>query len=213
MVIRALLSVALGASACASQPPQALSVSPGPTEHAPAPVSSTGPSAAVPADRANNRGAEPTTPAPEAVAATPDASIGIGAETPATAAESPALSTLKSYYADLNGRKFEAARYFAPSVKQYITMQRPSNSALNHYVREVFPKQFESYEFLFDEQSLREERPNVYTYLERCRYYVVKVHEFRTILAQVRIELDADGKIMDLRHAKVLAREVTPEQR
>jgi hypothetical protein len=133
------------------------------------------------------------------------------AQAPVATAESPPLATLHRYYADLNGHRFEANRYFASSVKNYITMRRPSASAIDHYLREVFPKQFESYEFLFDESTLREESPNVFTFIERSRYYLVKSREFRENLAQVRVEFDADGKIVDFRHVKVLAREKTPE--
>lgn len=217
-LVRPFFGFAVAAAACAGQPPPEPSPVPrAATEnHALAPAESPSAAAPSPAPPADNRIVEPTAPVPEAaeaIAAKPDAPAPPPANPSATVAESPALSTLKSYYTDLNGRKFEAARYFAPRVKQYITMQRPSTSALNHYIRDVFPKQFESYEFLFDEPSLHEEGPNVYTYLERCRYYVVKAHEFRMILAQVRVELDADGKIVEFRHAKVLARESTPEQR
>jgi hypothetical protein len=112
----------------------------------------------------------------------------------------------------LNGRKFDAAHYFAPNVKQYITMKHPTERALDHYIREVFPKQFESYEFLFDESTLHDEGGNAFTYSERCRYYVVAAKEFRMILAQVRVEFDPEGKIIDFRHARILARETTPEQ-
>jgi hypothetical protein len=136
---------------------------------------------------------------------------GPAAQAAVTTSESPSLATLRRYYADLNGHRFEANRYFASSVKNYITMRRPSASAIDHYLREVFPKQFESYEFLLDESTLREESPNVFTFIERSRYYLVKSREFRENLAQVRVEFDADGKIVDFRHTKVLAREKTPE--
>jgi hypothetical protein len=139
------------------------------------------------------------------------------AASPPTAAtatpESPALATLRRYYADLNAHRFEANRYFAQAVKNYITMRKPTANAIDHYLRDVFPKQFESYEFLLDETTLREEPPNVFTFLERSRYYLVKSHEFRENLAQVRVEFDADGKIVDFRHTKVLTREKTPELR
>jgi len=121
--------------------------------------------------------------------------------------------TLRRYYSDLNRREFEAARYFAPQVKAYISMRRPTPIAINHYIRNVFPKQFESYEFLLDEETLRADGPNAFTFSERSRYYVVSNHEFRTNLAQVRVEFDADGKIVDFRHAKVLEREKLPEAR
>ena len=125
--------------------------------------------------------------------------------------KSPARVTLERYYADLNHRRFEAARYFAPSIKRYITMREPSAKAIDQYIRNVFPKQFESYEFLLDEGSIREDGPNALIFSERCLYYLVKNHEFHNVVAEVRVEFDAEGRIVEFRHLRVLGRDVLPE--
>jgi hypothetical protein len=148
--------------------------------------------------------AAPTTPAPETAAAT---ETSIADETP----ENLGLATLRQYYADLNNRTFEASKYFAAGVKQYITMQNPKPSAIDHYMREIFPKQFESYEFLFDESTVQADGPKALKYLERWRAYVVRKREFQMTLAEVRVEFDLTGKIVDFRYGKVLSRETTPE--
>ena len=160
--------------------------------------------------------AAPATPASEVAAAPPPAPNAPEPQpSPPAAAPAPEhdpRATLARYYSDLNHRSFEAARYFAPSIKRYITMKSPTPQAIDRYMQREFPKQFESYEFLLDEPTLREDGPNALVYSERCLYYLVKNHEFHNVVSEVRVEFDADGRIVDFHHQRVVARDVLPEK-
>jgi len=129
------------------------------------------------------------------------------ASTPGTAP--PALS---AYYHDLNTRTFEAARYFAPLVRQFIGMKNTSPVAIDRYIRTTFPQQYQSYEFLPDERSFRQDGPSAFVFVERSRYYVVKKEAFENVAAEVRVELDSSGKIVEFRQQRVLSRETLPSQ-
>jgi hypothetical protein len=199
-----LLGFGLGACA-ATTPPGAVSPTSG---AATTPVAAVSVTVAPPAPPAAPPPLPPA-PAPEAPAAetASAAQTSIAAETP----ENLGLATLREYYAGLNNRAFEASKYFAPDAEQYITMRKPTPKAIDQYVREVFPKQYESYEFLFDESTVQPDGPRALKYIERWRAYVVRKREFQMTVSEVRVEFDSTGKIVDFRYGKVLSREVTPE--
>lgn len=143
------------------------------------------------------------------VATTSPASSSAGQPVPppASGAMPP---TLNAYYHDLNARTFEAARYFAPLVRQFIGMKNTSPAAIDRYIRTSFPQQYQSYEFLPDERSVRADGPNAVVLVERSRYYLVKKQAFENVTAEIRVELDSSGKIIEFRHQRVLSRETLP---
>jgi hypothetical protein len=199
-----LLGFGLGACA-ATTPPAAVSPTSGaattPIAAVSVPVPPPAPSAEPP----------PLSPAPAPEAPVAEAAIATETSVAAETPENLGLATLRQYYADLNSRAFEASKYFAPDVKQYITMQKPTPKAIDQYLREVFPKQYESYEFLFDESTVQPDGARALKYVERWRAYVVRKREFQMTVSEVRVEFDLTGKIVDFRYGKVLSREVTPE--
>ena len=217
--VTTLLVLGLASQACAqrSSPGPSAPERPAPSDSAtpePAPTAASARAAiaTAPVESASAAGAAPAeTPPPAQAPSLPEATPSDAAEQATSEPENPGLVTLRRYYNDLNRHQFDASRYFAAQVKVYITMKRPTARAIDHYMRNVFPKQFESYEFLLDETTLRPDGPNAVTFAERSRYYVVSSHEFRTNLAQVRVEFDPEGKIVDFRHVKVFEREKLKE--
>jgi len=149
-------------------------------------------------------------PAPTAAAQASASPTAAATAAPASAPSSAGLATLRRYYSELNGHTFDADRYFAPSVKRYISMQGTSPAAINRYMHGLFPKQYESYEYLFDESTLREDGPNALAFVERSRFYDVSAQAFRSMTTAVHAEFDASGKIVEFRIQSVLSRESTP---
>ena len=148
--------------------------------------------------------------APSAAAQAAASSSPQTASAGATAPASAQLATLRRYYSELNAHTFDAGRYFAPSVKRYISMQSTSPAAINRYMRGLFPKQYESYASSFDESTLREDGPNAVAFVERSRFYDVNAKESRAMTTAVHVEFDAGGQIVEFRIASVLSREATP---
>jgi len=201
----------VGTFACASpaRAPEAPLVAASPSAQAPAPAPST-PAVSPPEPPAAPPAAPADSPSVPVAAATAPTAPPPELITPQPAPEL-ARATLRAYYSDLNRRQFDAERYFVPTVKRYITMRNTSPAAINHYMRGLFPKQFESYEYLVDEATVRDDGPRALAYVERVRYYVVKKREFRSIVAEVRVEFDDSGKFVDFHHSRVISQESVPE--
>jgi outer membrane protein OmpA-like peptidoglycan-associated protein len=132
---------------------------------------------------------------------------GAAAAAAATTPTSPAASTsapagggvvdlLRLYYAELNAGSFDANHYFEPSIERYITMQGTSTSAVNHYIRDIFPTQFKQPHFELEEGSLSAEGPGQYVFVEHSRYVMARKTQVSDRRARVRVRLGPSGKIV-----------------
>ena len=106
------------------------------------------------------------------------------------------LEVLGAYYHDLNSNSIQASRYFAPNVVRYIGMQKTSAEEIDRYFQREFPVLYQSYRAEMDEDSLVRERARVFTYLQTARFYELKKHRSREVVARVNVELDGNGKIV-----------------
>ncbi len=212
-VSSALVLLACSRPAPVVPPPVAAASSAGKTS--PGAVSTTERQEPVP-PAPSQSGSEVGTAAPSAPvesSAPPQPTLSAPGEPVPTAVERSPRATLKQYYYDLNHRRFEAERYFAPKVTRYNTMKDTTPEAIERYLVREFPKQFESFEFLIDEETVREDGPSALVFSERCLYYLVRNHEFHNVVSEVRVEFDGDAKIVEFVHLRVLGRDVLPEQR
>ncbi|HEV8550389.1 MAG TPA: hypothetical protein VGQ57_15200 [Polyangiaceae bacterium] len=155
--------------------------------------------------------ADRPTPAASVAPATPAAGAA-PSPPPLPPGALPVPAVLKSYYHDLNARTFDAARYFAPSVRQFIGMKATTPQAIDRYIHTLFPKQYESYEFFPEDDSVREYSPEAITFVERARFYQVSERVFVNMASEVVVELDPTGKIVELRYIRTLLHDTTPSK-
>lgn len=123
---------------------------------------------------------------------------------PPAATNAAVLDTVNTYYRELNDGTFDANRYFEPAVDRYITMTGTSTSAINHYIRNIFPKQFKEHHFELEAGSLAQQSPSDYSYVERSRY--IQAGKQNSVEKRVRVKLHVSpaGKIVSLQQFKVL---------
>lgn len=111
------------------------------------------------------------------------------------------------YYSDLNANTFDANRYFEPSVERYITMINTSTAAMNRYIHQVFPKQFQQHHFELETGSLSADGPLQWVFVERSSYYQVAKRRNLDQRVQVRIRLSPAGKMVFFHQFKVLPKD------
>ena len=110
--------------------------------------------------------------------------------------EQAVFDLLQAYYRDLNAGSFDATRYFEKDVERYITMTNTSTVAINHYIRDVFPKQFKEPHFELEEASLLQESPGQYVYVEHSRYTRAGKTEPLDRRVKVRVRTAPGGKLV-----------------
>jgi len=147
--------------------------------------------------------ASPTAVAPpaSATAVTPAPSDAV---VPPTFVESQAateqrqlLQTLRAYFRDLNAGTFDAKRYFAPNISLYIAMKNTSPKALNQYFDGFFPAHYQNFRAEMLEQTVQRRGPRVFTFREVSQFTeVAKQNRHREVVAEDRVTLDEDGKII-----------------
>ena len=134
-----------------------------------------------------------------ASASAPPAAAGLAAaQAPSGAGEQAVGDLLARYYRELNDGSFDANHYFEPSVERYISMQGTSTAAMNHYIRDVFPKQFKQPHFELEAGSLSAEGPAQYVYVEHSRYTLAGKTQVSDRRVKVRIRLSPAGKLVFL---------------
>lgn len=111
---------------------------------------------------------------------------------------------LEQYYKDLNAGTFDANRYFEPSVERYITMMNTSTTAMNHYIRDVFPKQFQEHFFEMESGSLQQEGPGQYVFVEHSRYKLARKAKLIEQRYRVRIRVTPAAKLTFLQQFQKL---------
>jgi len=111
---------------------------------------------------------------------------------------------LDAYYQGLNGQTFDANVYFEPFVERYITMMGTNPSAMNQYMQKIFPTQFKEPHFEYEPDSLVEESPGTFVYVERARYILAGKGSSISKRYQVRIRLGSSGKLAFLHQFKKL---------
>jgi serine/threonine protein kinase len=107
------------------------------------------------------------------------------------------LTTLRAYYTDLNAGTFEASRYFAPKVSQYILMRSTTPQQIDKYMRSDFPKQYKQYHYVMDEASLRASGPRQFDYTAMDSYFQVARGKHRRFSVNIRVRFDASNRITD----------------
>lgn len=136
-----------------------------------------------------------------------------GAATPgpvnaASAALSPkaraAEELIKTYFRALNDGPFDANRYFEPNVERFVTMMNTTSRAINHYIIDVFPKQFHDHHFAMEEGTLVEEAPNQYVFIEQARYTMAKKTTPTSKRVRVRVRTSPAGKLVFFHQFEVL---------
>jgi len=107
------------------------------------------------------------------------------------------LKTLRPYFHDLNAGEFDAQRYFANDVSLYISMKNPSRAALNHYFGHSFPALYRNYRVEMLEDTIARKGPRVFVFRETSHFNeVAKQNRHRDIVAEDRVTLDEEGKII-----------------
>ncbi|MCC2548402.1 SHOCT domain-containing protein [Hymenobacter sp. BT175] len=143
------------------------------------------------------------TPAPAAApAATP-------APVDESAVRSQAQSVLEAYYEDLKAAPFDASRHFAPTVERFYTQQNTTPAAISEELaRSHFPE-FQQAETEIEPGTMKvgppaEDGSRVVTYQERSKAFRQSRQQHQQTLAQVRVRLDRNGKIVYLRQERLL---------
>jgi hypothetical protein len=98
----------------------------------------------------------------------------------------------------LNAGTFDANRYFEPNVERYISMMNTSTTAMNAYIRNVFPKQFHEVHFAMEEGSLSPEGASQYVYTEESQYVMAGKTERVNKRYKTRIRVSPNNKIVFL---------------
>ena len=142
---------------------------------------------ALPTSTGSNVGAQPVPPGQTSEAAEAGQAAAVDKQR--------ALKTLRSYYGDFNAGRFDANRYFAPSVALYITMKNTTPGKINQYMTGLFPKQFENFHAAMDESSLAAEGSDTFVYRQSGQYYQVAQQKFHNNSASVRVRFDPAGGI------------------
>ena len=106
--------------------------------------------------------------------------------------EAEARAVMTAYYRDIDANTFDAKRYFAAQVDQFITMRGTTAVAIGNYVVDELPRTYEGYyaEMVTSPRSLT---PYVFGYRELTRH--VKDGQMHVLLADVSIRLDPARKI------------------
>ncbi len=102
---------------------------------------------------------------------------------------------LRRYFNDLNGGDFDADRYFEARVERYVTMRNTNPDAMNHYIRNVLPKQLRDHHFELEEGTLQAEGPRQYVFIERSKYTISGKTTPTQNRVQVRVRLGPNGKL------------------
>ncbi len=162
-----------------------------------------GPDNGDPAPRENAPAVVAAAPGTATNAAAPNAAPDAAANSAASAQPSGdaapgVLGTLQAYYRELNDGTFDANRYFEPSVNRYITMMNTSTTDINHYIRNIFPKQFKQHHFELEEGSLSAQSPTEYVYVEHSRYIQAGKQNSVEKRVKVRVLLSPAGKLVSL---------------
>ena len=113
----------------------------------------------------------------------------------AAATKESVAGLIESYFKDLNAGTFDANRYFEPGVERYVTMTNTTTSAMNHYIQNVFPKQFTQHHFEMEAGSLVQESPSSFVYVERARYVLVSKGKRVDKRVKVRVKTSPRGKL------------------
>jgi hypothetical protein len=147
------------------------------------------------AHRKANRRVELVVAPTTSVVSLPQGGGGPGQAQATATAPAAVMDLLQTYFRELNAGTFDANRYFEPNIERYITMHNTSTSAVNHYIRDVFPKQFKQHHFELQEGSLVQEIPGQYVFIERAQYTLAGKAKRVDRRVKVRIRVSPSGKL------------------